>query len=58
MPTARNRTHFLVIGLLRRIVLHVLRKSNCLSFFYQAFGLNQAEITLIEQETKYEYGEW
>ena len=25
---------------------------------YEAFGLDKAEITLIEQETKYEYGEW
>ena len=25
---------------------------------YEAFGLNEAEIALIEQETKYQYGEW
>jgi len=25
---------------------------------YEAFGLNEAEIALIEQETKYRYGEW
>lgn len=25
---------------------------------YEAFGLNEAEIALNEQETKYQYGEW
>jgi hypothetical protein len=25
---------------------------------YEAFGLNEAEIALIEHETKYRYGEW
>jgi hypothetical protein len=25
---------------------------------YEAYGLNDGEIELIEQETKYQYGEW
>ena len=25
---------------------------------YEAFGLNKEEVALIEQETKYQYGEW
>jgi hypothetical protein len=25
---------------------------------FEAFGLNEAEIALNEQETKYQYGEW
>jgi hypothetical protein len=25
---------------------------------YEVFGLDEAEIALIEQETKYQYGEW
>ena len=27
-------------------------------FVYEVFGLNENEVELIEQETKYHYGEW